>query len=102
MEVLTPVINYSRDSYGLRGINQIAEWGRIDGKVSAILGQMPADMIENEWVIEKEPSKYYTCTVSGRRKMRSSGFVFHTSGCFRKKPLEIIEVKCLNIPMPNA
>ena len=62
IEVPTPVINYSKDSYGLRGVNQIAEWGRIDGKVSAIFGQMPANMIGSEWVIEKDPSKYYTDT----------------------------------------
>ncbi|MFZ7127823.1 MAG: protein kinase domain-containing protein [Desulfobacterales bacterium] len=58
----TPVINYKQDRHGLRGINQLAEWGdaRQDGFV--ILGQSPSIMIEGEIIIEKDPSKYYTDT----------------------------------------
>ncbi len=62
IEVPTPVINYEKDRYGLRGINQLAEWGRIDEDTPVIVGQVPSDMIESELIIEKDMTKYYTDT----------------------------------------
>jgi len=58
----TPVINYARDKYGIRGINQIAEWGKEESDNFLILGQSPSSMIESEPILEKEPTKYYTDT----------------------------------------
>ena len=58
----TPVINYEKNKYGLRGINQIAEWGEKEGEDFVILGQSPSAMIEAEMILEKDPFKYYTDT----------------------------------------
>jgi len=57
-----PVINYPKDKYGIRGINQIAEWGKAESDSFLILGQSASNMIESEPVLEKEPTKYYTDT----------------------------------------
>jgi eukaryotic-like serine/threonine-protein kinase len=58
----TPVINYKKNKFGLRGINQIAEWGEKEGEDFVILGQSPSAMIEAEMILEKDPFKYYTDT----------------------------------------
>lgn len=62
MPLPTPVINYAKDRYGLRGIHQIAEWGESEEEGFVILGQSPSDMIEAMLILEKDPFKYYTDT----------------------------------------
>lgn len=62
MPLPTPVITYAKDRYGLRGINQIAEWGAAEGEGYVILGQSPSEMIEGSLILEKDPFKYYTDT----------------------------------------
>jgi hypothetical protein len=62
MPLPTPVINYHRDSNGLRAINQIAEWGKTEGGAYVILGQSPSAMIETAFFLIKDPTKYYTDT----------------------------------------
>ena len=58
----TPVINYEKNRYGIRGINQLAEWGETEGEDFVILGQSPSEMIEADLILEKDPFKYYTDT----------------------------------------
>lgn len=62
LQLPTPVINYEPDRNGLRGINQIAEWGKTDKADFIILGQLSSSMIEGNLVLEKDPFKYYTDT----------------------------------------
>lgn len=62
MPLPTPVINYEQDSNGLRGINQVAEWGKDERDAYGILGQSPSAMIEAAFFLRKDPSKYYTDT----------------------------------------
>ncbi len=57
-----PVLNYRQGKYGLRGINQVAEWGQTKENVFVIMGPVPSAMIEEDIVIEKNPTKYYTDT----------------------------------------
>lgn len=62
MPLPTPVINYDEDRYGLRGINQVAEWGKNRKGEFVILGQAPSQMVEAEPIENKNPAKYYTDT----------------------------------------
>lgn len=62
MPLPTPVINYEKNRYGIRGIDQLAEWGETEGGDFVILGQSPSEMIEADLVLEKDPFKYYTDT----------------------------------------
>ena len=55
-----PVLNYRQGKYGLRGINQVAEWGQTKAKTFVIMGSGPSAMIEEDIVNEKNPTKYYT------------------------------------------
>lgn len=58
----TPVMNYKQDKYGLRAINQIAEWGKRRSKELVLLGQNPSSMIEGELIVKKTNEKYFTDT----------------------------------------
>ncbi|KJS01496.1 MAG: hypothetical protein VR65_05920 [Desulfobulbaceae bacterium BRH_c16a] len=58
----TPVINYPQENFGIRGINQIAEWGKSKEGDFTILGQTVSSMVGNAIVATKEPNKYYTDT----------------------------------------
>lgn len=58
----TPVINYPPESFGIRGVNQIAEWGKSKEGDFTILGQAVSSMVGNAVVVTKEPNKYYTDT----------------------------------------
>lgn len=58
----TPVINYPQENFGIRGINQIAEWGKSKEDNFTILGQTASSMVGNEVILAKEPTKYYTDT----------------------------------------
>jgi serine/threonine-protein kinase len=58
----TPVINYPQEKFGIRGINQIAEWGTSEQGDFLILGQAVSSMVSNAVIEEKDPSKYYTDT----------------------------------------
>ncbi len=58
----TPVINYSKNIYGIRGIDEIAEWGKLDSGNFAIMGHATSTMIEVEVISKKNPAKYYTDT----------------------------------------
>ncbi len=62
MPLPTPVINYDENKYGLRGINQLAEWGKNHQGKFVILGQAPSEMVEVDLVETKSPVKYYTDT----------------------------------------
>lgn len=55
-----PVLNFRQGKYGLRGINQVAEWGQTKTKAFVIMGPGPSAMIEEDIVNEKNPTKYYT------------------------------------------
>ncbi|RJQ62943.1 MAG: serine/threonine protein kinase [Desulfobacteraceae bacterium] len=58
----TPVINYKQDKYGLRGVNQLGEWGKSNSAGLVLLGQNPSSMIEGEFIVEKTIEKYFTDT----------------------------------------
>jgi hypothetical protein len=58
----TPVINYSKNRFGIRGINVIAEWGKNREGSFVVLGRSSSTMIESELVSVKDPDKYYTDT----------------------------------------
>ena len=58
----TPVINYPQENFGIRGINQIAEWGKSKEGNFMILGQPVSNMVGNTVILEKNPIKYYTDT----------------------------------------
>ena len=58
----SPVINYEKDKYELRGINQIAEWGKTGKGEYKILGPAASAMVESELILDKDPTKYYTDT----------------------------------------
>jgi serine/threonine-protein kinase len=62
MKLPTPVINYGENKYGLRGINQLAEWGKNRKGEFVILGQSPSEMVEADLIENKNPAKYYTDT----------------------------------------
>lgn len=62
MSLPTPVINYEEDKYGIRGIKQLAEWGKNRKKEHVILGQAPSEMVEVDLIENKNPFKYYTDT----------------------------------------
>ena len=57
-----PIINYDENKYGLRGINQLAEWGKNRKGEFVILGQAPSEMLEVDLIENKNPAKYYTDT----------------------------------------
>lgn len=57
-----PILDYRQGKYGLRGINQIAEWGQSKTNDFVIMGPGPSAMVQNVIVVEKNPSKYYTDT----------------------------------------
>ena len=58
----TPVINYPQEKFGIRGINQISEWGKTKEDDFVILGQSVSSMVGNAVILEKQPTKYYTDT----------------------------------------
>ncbi len=58
----TPVINYPQEKFGIRGINQIAEWGKSVEDDFMILGQSVSSMIGAGLMLKKDPTKYYTDT----------------------------------------
>ncbi len=58
----TPVINYPQEKFDIRGINQIAEWGKSEKGDFFILGQTVSSMISSAVIEETDPSKYYTDT----------------------------------------
>ncbi|MBI5593586.1 MAG: serine/threonine protein kinase [Deltaproteobacteria bacterium] len=57
-----PVLDYRLGKYGLRGINQVAEWGQSKANVFVIMGPVPSAMVQEDIVIEKNSTKYYTDT----------------------------------------
>ena len=58
----TPVINYVKNRFGIRGINEIAEWGKNQEGSFVVLGGASSIMVESELVSVKDPEKYYTDT----------------------------------------
>jgi serine/threonine-protein kinase len=62
LQLPIPVINYEPDSYGLRGINQIAEWVKTLSGDFIILGPASSHMVEGSLVLEKDEFKYFTDT----------------------------------------
>ena len=58
----TPVINYSKNRFGIRGIAEIAEWGKNREGSFVVLGQASSTMIESELVSVKDSDKYSTDT----------------------------------------
>jgi hypothetical protein len=56
------VFNYEPDKNSLRGINQLAEWGKTEGNEFIILGQALPGVTERDLVREKDLFKYYTDT----------------------------------------
>ena len=58
----TPVINYPQKKFGIRGINQIAEWGKSAKNDFVILGQSVSSMLGSKLILETDPSKYFTDT----------------------------------------
>ena len=57
-----PVINYEQDQNGLRGIDQVAEWGKINESEFGIFGHSASAMLENSYVLQMDPSKSYPDT----------------------------------------
>jgi serine/threonine-protein kinase len=57
-----PVLNYEENKYGLRGIDQLAEWGKTNTGELVIIGQTPSAMVEGRLVTEENPDKYFTDT----------------------------------------
>jgi hypothetical protein len=57
-----PVLNYEENKYGLRGIDQLAEWGRTQKEEFVIMGQTPSAMVEGRLVSAENPDKYFTDT----------------------------------------
>jgi len=62
LQLPTPVINYPQENFGIRGINQVAEWGKSDDDHFLILGLAVSSMVGNGVILEKNPTKYYTDT----------------------------------------
>lgn len=62
LQLPTPVINYPQEKFGIRAINQIAEWGKSEDKNFLILGQSVSSMVGNKVILQTDPSKYYTDT----------------------------------------
>jgi len=58
----TPVINYAKNRFDIRGINQLAEWGQSPKGEYMVLGKASSSMIESELISDKDPYKYYTDT----------------------------------------
>ncbi len=58
----TPVINYAKNRFDIRGINQLAEWGQSPEGEYMVLGKASSSMIESELISDKDPFKYYTDT----------------------------------------
>lgn len=57
-----PVINYEQDQNGLRGIDQVAEWGKINENEFGIFGHAASSMLEHSFVLQMDPSKSFTDT----------------------------------------
>jgi eukaryotic-like serine/threonine-protein kinase len=57
-----PVLNYEENKFGLRGIDQLAEWGRTQKEGFVIMGQTPSTMVEGRLVSAENPDKYFTDT----------------------------------------
>jgi len=57
-----PVLNYEENKFGLRGIDQLAEWGRTQKEEFVIMGQTPSAMVEGRLVSAESPDKYFTDT----------------------------------------
>jgi len=62
LQLPTPVINYPQEKFGIRGINQVAEWGKSEEDEFLILGLVVSSMVGNEVIDKKDPTKYYTDT----------------------------------------
>ena len=58
----TPVINYPKGKFGIRGIKQIAEWGKSVEDDFMVFGQSVSSMVENGLMLKKDPKNYYTDT----------------------------------------
>ena len=57
-----PVINYEQDQNGLRGIDHVAEWGKINENEFGIFGHPASSMLENSFVLQMDPSKSFPDT----------------------------------------
>jgi serine/threonine-protein kinase len=57
-----PVINYEQDQNGLRGIDQVAEWGKINEKEFGIFGHAASSMLEHGFVLQMASSKAFPDT----------------------------------------
>jgi hypothetical protein len=62
IQLPAPVFNYEPDKNGLRGINQLAEWGKTEDNDFIILGQASPGVAERDFVRGKDLYKYYTDT----------------------------------------
>ena len=58
----SPVINYPKGKFGIRGIKQIAEWGKSVEDDFMVFGQSVSSMVENGLMLKKDPKNYYTDT----------------------------------------
>jgi hypothetical protein len=57
-----PVINYEQDQNGLRGIDHVAEWGKINEDEFGIFGHPASSMLESSFVLQMDPSKSFPDT----------------------------------------
>ena len=62
IQLPTPVFTYKPDKNGLRGINQLAEWGKTKDDEFITLGQAVPGITEKDLDRGKNPFKYYTDT----------------------------------------
>lgn len=58
LKLPVPVVNYTQNEFGIRGINQIAEWCFEQGAFY-IGGSQASPMISSEIILERPASKYY-------------------------------------------
>jgi hypothetical protein len=57
-----PVINFEQDQNGLRGVDEVAEWGRLNDKKYGIFGQPASSMLGNTYISETNPLKAFNDT----------------------------------------
>jgi len=57
-----PVINYEQDQNGLRGIDHVSEWGKINETEFGIFGHPASSMLETSFVLQMDPSKSFPDT----------------------------------------
>jgi len=62
MKLPTPVINYKPDSFGIRGVNQIAEWVRAKAGGLLVLGRSWTATVEDDHILKTSRNEYYTDT----------------------------------------